>query len=46
MILNYHNLNWNEQWDNLDNCAIVAYVYDVTTNEVIQSFERKINIID
>jgi len=41
-----HNLNWNEQWDNLDNCAIVAYVYDITTNEVIQSFERKINIID
>ena len=41
-----HNLNWNNQWNNLDNCNIVAYVYDVNTNEVIQSYEREINLND
>ena len=41
-----NNINWNNQWSNIDNCNIVAYVYDSETNEIIQASEKKINLLD
>ena len=41
-----NNINWNVDWNKIDNCAIVAYIYDVETEKIIQASERKINLID
>ena len=41
-----NNLNWNSDWNNMENCAIVAYVYDTQNNEIIQASEKEINLID
>lgn len=41
-----NNINWDNQWNNIDSCSIVAYVYDTETNEIIQASERKINLTD
>ncbi len=38
--LNYSNFTLDPAW-NAANCALVAYVYDVTTDEVMQAEERK-----
>ena len=41
-----NNINWNSDWNNMGNCAIVAYVYDTQNNEIIQASEKEINLID
>jgi len=41
-----NNINWNSDWNNMENCAIVAYVYDTQNNELIQASEKEINLID
>jgi len=46
MFNSVNNINWDNNWDNIDNCAIVAYIYDVETQEIIQTSEKKINLTD
>jgi hypothetical protein len=38
---NYASFNINSNW-NIDNCSIVAYLYDTNTKEIIQVREKKI----
>lgn len=40
LTLNISNVAMNAAW-NAANCALVAYVYDAATNEVMQAVERK-----
>ena len=40
------NINWDDQWYNMENCAIVAYVYNAETMEIIQASEEKIILDD
>ena len=41
-----NNVNWIDEWYNIDNCAVVAYVYNTETMEIIQASEGKIVLDD
>lgn len=38
---NYASFNINPNW-NIDNCSVVAYLYNTTTKEIVQAREKKI----
>ena len=41
-----NNVNWIDEWNNIDNCAVVAYVYNTETMEIIQASEEYIVLDD
>ena len=36
-----NNINWSEDWNNINNCYVVAYIYDTKSGVIKEAAKKK-----